>query len=71
MTTDYSTLPTPELNDLIHKLSVESRNRYETTIQLDKIRKLTVTETVDYENQVVNINAKASRSDCEAIPYAE
>lgn len=48
---------------------VERAKPAETTVQLDKIRKLTITETVDYENRVVNIDAKASVSSQEAIPY--
>jgi hypothetical protein len=35
---DYSGFSTPELNKLIHDLSVESRNRYETRMELEKLR---------------------------------
>jgi len=37
--TDYSQLPTPELNKLIHDLSVESRNRYETKRAWEQVQR--------------------------------
>lgn len=71
MTTDYTTLPTPELNKLIHDLSVESRNRYETKQALLAcgVKRAKPTEVQrELEKVRGNIDAKASRSDSEAIP---
>lgn len=81
--TDYSNLPTPELNKLIHDLSVESRNRYEVQQELEKVRRAQK-EKWDADLKVYltsprytfdalhnNIDAKAPRNDSEAIPDAE
>jgi hypothetical protein len=37
-TNDYTQLTNEQLSELIHRLSVESRNRYETRMELEKLR---------------------------------
>lgn len=80
---DYSGFSTPELNKLIHDLSVESRNRYEVQQELEKVRKAQKEKwdadlkayltspryTLDAIRN--NIDTKAPRNDSEAIPDAE
>jgi hypothetical protein len=37
--TDYTALSNEQLSELIHRLSVESRNRYETRKALDELQR--------------------------------
>jgi hypothetical protein len=70
-THDYTALSNEQLSELIYRLSVESRNRYETSVELAKIMRDTFREKVakpfeelakeaeEYEARG-NIDAKAS-----------
>jgi hypothetical protein len=81
--TDYTALSNEQLSELIHRLSVESRNRYETERELEKVRKAQKEKwdadlkayltspryTLDAIHN--NIDAKPPVSPSEAIPDGE
>ncbi len=82
-TEEFNRLTNEQLSELIRRLSVESRNRYEVQQELEKVRKAQKEKwdadlkayltspryTLDALHN--NINAKAPRNDSEAIPDAE
>lgn len=82
-TQEFNRLTNEELNELVHRLSVESRNRYEVLQELEKVRKAQKEKwdadlkayltSPRYTLDAIanNIDANPSPSPSEAIPHDE